>query len=442
MNVAVQRTRAEAALIDAFPAFKAQHPAPDWLARRRDEGYSRFAATGLPHRRIEEWKWTDLRRHLGGAYVPAPASPEPGAGVVEALMALSPFTGMAAARLVFVDGRFDAQRSELPSVAGLTLMNLAELPAEAPAWLTETLGRLYGPDADPIAALNSAFLSDGAVLHVAAGLTVETPVDVISVVTDGSPHMNLLRNVIVLEEGAALTVIETHVGGPGDYVANAVTEARIGADARLTRVKVQEEGAEAVHLSNLNVELGEGAVLREFTASLGARLSRNQVFVKFRGEGGDASVAGSYMLANKQHCDTTLVVNHAVPNCVSRELFKVVLDDQSHGVFQGKLIVEQYAQKSDAKQQSHGLLLSETAEFDAKPELEIFADDVVCGHGATAGQIDETLMFYLMARGIPEAQAKSLLIAAFVQEAFDGIENDDIRERLTGLAEGWLERRG
>jgi len=198
----------------------------------------------------------------------------------------------------------------------------------------------------------------------------------------------------------------------------------------------------SVHLSNFHADVGARATLREFTATVGAALSRNQIFVRFSGEHSIAEIGGAYLLGGTQHCDTTLVVNHAVPDCASRELFKAVLDDKSRGVFQGKLIVEKYAQKTDAKQQSHGLLLAETAEFDAKPELEIYADDVACGHGATAGQIDDTLLFYLMARGIPEAQAKSLLVAAFAAEAFDSVASDEIRDRLTALAQGWLVSHG
>ncbi|WP_137390530.1 Fe-S cluster assembly protein SufD [Rhodoligotrophos defluvii] len=438
MNVAVQQTRTEQALLDAFPAFRANAPLSPWLDKQREAGYSAFAATGLPHRRIEEWRWTDLRRALQSAYLPLTEPAKPAAGVVERLMAKSPFTGLDAARLVFVDGRFDAQRSELPVADGLTVLTLSEMPEDAPAWLKDTFGKVYGPEADPIRALNAAFLRDGAAIHVAAGVAVEQPIEIISVVTDPSAHISGLRNVVVLEAGAALTLIETHVGAAADHVAGAVTEIRIGDDATFQRIKVQDDSLEAVHLANLHVEIGARARFREFTATAGSRLSRNQIFAKFRGEEADANISGAYLLAGKQHCDTTLVVNHAVPHCTSRELFKAVLDDEAHGIFQGKLIVEQYAQKTDGKQQSHGLLLSERAEFDAKPELEIFADDVACGHGATAGQLNEDLLFYLMARGIPEPQAKSMLIAAFVAEAFDAVDHEGIRERLAALAEGWL----
>jgi len=442
MNVAIQQTRAEQALIDAFPAFRAGAPLAPWLDQQREAGYSAFTALGLPHRRIEEWRWTDLRRALQNAFLPLTEPATPAAGAIEALMANSPFTGLDAARLVFVDGRFDPQRSELPVAEGLTVLTLGDVPDAAPAWLKESFGKLYGPEQDPIRALNTAFLRDGAAIHVAAGISIAQPIEIVSIVSDPAAHLSGLRNVVVLEAGASLTFIETHLGADADHVAGMVTEVRIGDDASLQRVKVQDDGLSAAHLANLHVEIGARAKFREFTATVGSRLSRNQIFAKFRGEGAEANISGAYLLAGKQHCDTTLVVNHAVPECTSRELFKAVLDDEAHGIFQGKLIVEQYAQKTDGKQQSHGLLLSERAEFDAKPELEIFADDVACGHGATAGQLDENLLFYLMARGIPEAQAKSMLISAFVAEAFDAVEHDGIRERLTELAEGWLISRG
>jgi len=442
MNVALQHTRAEQALLDAYPSFREAVALSPWLDRQRAAGYSSFAAVGLPHRRIEEWKWTDLRRALTQAYLPLVAPAVAPSGLVDELLARAPFAGLETFRLVFVDGRFDPTRSAVPSAEGFTFATLAGFGADVPDWVERTLGRLYGPEADPIAAMNAAFLSDGAAIHLAENAKVERPVEIVSVVTDPSVHLTTLRNVIVLEKGASLTLVETHLGVEGDHVANAVTEVRVGEGAVFNRVKVQQDGRKAIHLSNVHVELQAEATLNEFAATVGAGLSRNQIFARFNGQHAQASIGGTYLLAGRQHCDTTLVVNHAVPECSSRELFKAVLDHQARGVFQGKLIVEKYAQKTDAKQQSHGLLLSETAEFDAKPELEIYADDVACGHGATAGQIDENLVFYLMARGIPKDQAMALLVAAFAAEAFEAVVDDDLRERLSVMAEGWLINHG
>ena len=198
------------------------------------------------------------------------------------------------------------------------------------------------------------------------------------------------------------------------------------------------EAPGACHLSNLKGDLAEDSRLQDFTLTMGGATTRQQGFITFNGEHASAAVSGAYMLGGRQHADTRLVVDHAVPNCTSRELFKCVMDGDARGIFQGKVIVRQDAQKTDGKQSSHALLLSPTAEFDAKPELEIYADDVVCGHGATSGELDETLLFYLRARGIPEAKAKSMLIAAFVAESFDDVANDDVREQLGALSDSWL----
>jgi Fe-S cluster assembly protein SufD len=232
------------------------------------------------------------------------------------------------------------------------------------------------------------------------------------------------------------------VGASGAFVAVPVLAVTLGDGARLDRVKASVEPGTAHHLSSTVFSLGANAIVRDYTLTMGAGFTRHQQTVRFLGEGGDARVAGSYLLKDRQHCDTRLVVDHRVPHCVSREVFKVVMDDEARGIFQGKVIVRPGAQKTDGKQSSHALLLSPSAEFDAKPELEIFADDVVCGHGATAGDIEEDHLFYLRARGIPEAEAKALLIEAFVAEAFGDDMEDGVREALAEVARGWLARRG
>jgi Fe-S cluster assembly protein SufD len=246
-----------------------------------------------------------------------------------------------------------------------------------------------------------------------------------------------VTNVIEVAPGASATVIETHLG-EGSYLANAVTEIRVGEGARLDRVKAELESHEAIHLAHTHVTLAAKAMFRDFTLSTGARLNRQNGTCIFTGDNTDAKISGAYLLAGKQHADTRLVVDHQVPNCASRELFKCVMDDHARGIFQGKVVVQRDAQKTDGKQSSHALLLSETSEFDAKPELEIYADDVACGHGATSGDLNHDHIFYLKSRGIPEAEAKAMLIAAFVGEVFDGIAHDGLREALADYAEAWL----
>lgn len=429
MNVALPRTKAESAYLEAVSAGEA---GPDWLRDLRRAGYESFASAGLPHRRLEDWKWFDLRQIADRAYPPAVPGTAP-AGEVDALIKRSPFAKLARARLVFVNGVFDDARSQLPVSGDVEFVRLGA--DGVPQWLTQTVA---ANGTDPISALNAAFVTDGGAIRIAAGATADAPIEMVFVTAAGEPSTLTTRNVVVLEEGASATIIETHLGGSEAYVANSVTEAKLGKGARLDRVKLSSEGAGAIHLANFHADVGENATLRDFTLTIGGRAVRQQGFVTLSGEGADVGVSGAYMLDGRQHADTRLVVEHAVPHGTSRELFKCVMDDSARGVFQGKVIVRPQAQKTDGKQSSHALLLSERAEFDAKPELEIYADDVVCGHGATSGELDETQLFYLNSRGIPEVEAKSLLIAAFVGESFDTVDNEAIRDELTRITGEWL----
>ncbi len=423
MVVATQKTAAESAYLEGFDA------GADWLANERQKGFDAFAVTGLPHRRLEDWKWTDLRQLIGKAYPPARGG---ASGDVDALLANSPLRDIARARLVFVNGEYDASRSQAPASGDVEVTALSTATSALPIGETE---------ADPIDGLNRAYVTDGAFIRIKAGSNVDAPLELVFIASSSTEATFTTRNVIVVEEGASATLFETYLGGDGAYVSNAVTEANVAKGARLDRVKLQMEALAAYHLSNLKADLGEQAKLQDYTLTTGAKATRQQGFITFNGKHADADVSGAYLLNEKQHVDTRLVVDHAVSHCTSRELFKCVMDDDARGIFQGKVIVRQDAQKTDGKQSSHGLLLSPRAEFDAKPELEIYADDVVCGHGATSGDLDDNLLFYLRARGIPESKAKSMLIAAFVAESFDDVANDAVRVVLNDLADGWLAAR-
>lgn len=366
----------------------------------------------LPHRRMEEWRWTDLRQLIDKPYPPRqPVAAA--AGEVERLLNASIFHGIASTRMVFVNGHYDAAHSRLASGA-------VEAKAEAD---------------EPLLRMNAAFATDGARIRLEGN--IDTPVELVFIATDAAPRTIATRNVIEVADDASATIIETHMG-EGSYLASSVTEIRVGANARFDRVKVELESHEATHLAHAHVTLARNVTFRDFTLTTGARLNRQNGTFCFNGEFTDAKITGAYLLGGRQHADSRLVVDHRVPNCASRELFKCVMDDHARGIFQGKVIVQPHAQKTNGKQSSHALLLSETAEFDAKPELEIYADDVACGHGATAGDLDHDHVFYLKSRGIPEAEAKAMLIAAFVGEAFDAIAHDGIREALVGHAARWL----
>ena len=290
-------------------------------------------------------------------------------------------------------------------------------------------------------ALNTALMGDGAVIRIGAGSTTERPLHLIFVASE-KPAATFVRSLVVVEQGARAMLIESHEGPAGsEYQVNAALELFVGDGAHVDHVKIIGEGADALHVSTLAAAIGGKARFNAFTFTTGGAVVRNQLFLRFDGEETVAGIRGASLLNGRQHADTTLVATHIARGCQSRELFKTVLDDEAHGVFQGRIIVRQGAQQTDAKMMTQALLLSDRAEADNKPELEIFADDVQCGHGATAGALDEELKFYLMARGIPAAEAEALLIQAFLGEAVEGIEHAGLREALMEQVAAWLKMR-
>jgi Fe-S cluster assembly protein SufD len=281
------------------------------------------------------------------------------------------------------------------------------------------------------------------VVRVKAGATVPRPIQLVFVHSAGKATAVFARSRVIVAPGAQLTLVESHEGPDNlDYQINTALDLEIGRGAKVDHVKVTCEGSTALHVSTLSAGVGERAELRDFTFTLGGAVVRNQLFVLCQGKDAQLHLAGVNLLRHRQHSDTTLVLDHALGGSVSRELFKSVLDDESHGVFQGKIVVRPDAQKTDARMMTRALLLSERAEADNKPELEIFADDVQCGHGATAGALDENLKFYLMARGIPEPEAEALLIQSFVGEAIETIAHEGVRADLMFAAIRWLGARG
>lgn len=425
--MSVERSQAETAYLDAFAAAGDALPRAEWFEPARQAARERFAETGLPHRRNEAWRWTDLRTMLDRDFPPAlgVAAPAPtSAEVVSAFAALERHV------VTFVDGRLSEAQSDLSGLAKvIDVVSFADGLAQSPDWVKRHLGRPFAEEGDALTALNTMFLTGGLAIRVPDGSAVDRPVELVFVNTGAEPCTLNTRCLVVAGEGSALTVLESHLGaGEGRYVANSWCEFVLEKGAKVHHVKTQNEGAGAVHLANTDAEIGAEATFATVCLSTGARTARNQIKVRLAGEGGHVGITGAYLLTGRQHCDTALMVDHAMPGCTSNELFKCVMDDHARGIFQGKIIVRPGAQKTDGMQMSQGLLLSETAEFDAKPELEIFADDVRCTHGATSGELDEDLLFYLRSRGIPADQAKSLLISAFIGEALEEIEAEDIRD--------------
>jgi Fe-S cluster assembly protein SufD len=441
MNAEIRpiKTAAETALAASFAAARCALPGAGAVAELREHAFKRFEADGLPHRRIEEWKYTDLRALMRDAKplagVPDAAAKARAAGAGAALAA-----AIEARRIVFVDGAFAPELSDLDDLEpGLTIRSMAETLAKGGAQVAARIGKVV-PTEDLAVALNTAFMGDGAVIRVAAGEALARPIHLVFVNAGGTGAAVFTRSLVTVENGARAMLVESHEGS-GDYQVNAALELEVGEGAHVDHVKITGEGSGALHISTLMAAIGAHARFNEFLFTSGASVVRNQLFLHFAGEGTVAHIGGANLLRGRQHVDTTVVADHAVAGCTSREIFKSVLDDEARGVFQGKIIVRPHAQKTDARMATHALLLSEDAEADNKPELEIFADDVQCGHGATSGDLDEDLLFYLKARGIPAKEAEALLIQAFVGEAIEGIEHAGLRDALMDQVVGWLKQR-
>jgi len=437
-DVKVMKTAAELGLAAEWEQVKDRLPGP---ADLREHAFQRFAAQGLPHRRVEEWKYTDLRALMRDAK-PLAAPPD-AAALDRARNAGSLLDDVACRRIVFVDGVFVAELSDLAGLEqGLTIRSMAQALAEGDALIDAHLGRVVPVERDPAVALNTAFMGDGALIHVAANASVERPLNLVFMTASDSPAAMFMRSLIVVEEGARVMVIESHeAAGASDYQVNAALELSVADGAHIDHVKIIGEAENALHISTLMAKVGAHARFNDFSFIIGGGVVRNQLYVHFHGNETVAGIRGVNLLKDKQHADTTMVVDHNSVGCQSRELFKSVLDGESRGVFQGKIIVRPHAQQTDGKMATHALLLSENAEADNKPELEIFADDVQCGHGATAGDLDEDLLFYLRSRGIPAKEAEALLIQAFIGEAVEGIEHARLRDVLMEKVVAWLKER-
>jgi Fe-S cluster assembly protein SufD len=428
-DVRTMKTPAEQALSAAYSAARTSLPGKGTIASLREDAFKRFEERGLPHRRVEEWKYTDLRalmRDMAPLAAPPDASAKAKAREAGKLLA-----GVECRRIVFVDGAFVPELSDLSPEPGLTIGSLADalVKGSAPA-----IGTVFATD-DVAVALNTALMGDGAVIDVAPHVRVKRPIHLIFA---GTGHSSaFVRSLVTIGEGAEVTLIEDHDSGEAQV--NSALELIVGDHARVDYFKLTQ--ARGLHVASLLARIGADAHFNAFAYTAGSPLVRNQSFIRLDGERTHAGIRGVNLLRGKDHVDTTLLIVHAKGHCASREQFKTVLDDESHGVFQGKIVVAQHAQKTDAKMMTRALLLSEEAEADNKPELEIFADDVVCGHGATAGALDPGLKFYLMSRGISDADAEALLIQAFIGETVEEIAHEGIREALMNAAVHWLRAR-
>lgn len=386
----------------------------------RQAAFDRFAETGLPHHKIEAWKYTSLVHLARTAFQHAPANFE--------LNGPLPDRIGAAARVVFVNGRYSDTLSD-GSVAGFASLAHTTAPI------------ILGDEAqdDPMLTLAAAMAADGAVLTLDGG---EGPVELLYITAPGaSPQMAHTRNRIKVTSGEGM-VIERHVTmASGEATLNnGTTEIVLADGAKLTHIKLQAEAENANHVWHHTVSIPTGAQYTSQVVSTGSALARNRITINLMGEGADCVLDGAYSARGKQHLDHTSKIVHAVADTASRQVYKGVLDDHGRGVFQGHIVVAQDAQRTDGHQLNRALMLSDHAEIDSKPMLEIYADDVKCSHGATAGDLDDTQLFYLQSRGIPADEARRLLVEAFLAEAIDNISFEPAREAALKLVQEHLAR--
>jgi Fe-S cluster assembly protein SufD len=440
MNLALAKNETGRALSDVFAVARDRLPGTGGIADARRQAFDAYQRAGLPNRRVEDWKYTDLRVLMRDV-LPLAAAPD-AAALTRAGQALKPHAIEGVRRLVLVDGVFAPGLSETAGLEkGLSVRSLREAleAGDAPP------AQLFAPDiSDAMVALNSAMMTDGLVIEVADGTVLSQPIHIVHIASGSVPAAMFTRSLLRLGKAAGATLVESYIAAEGvkTYQVHDSLVVSIGDNARLDHVRLIEDSREAFNISSAVVSLGAHAHFNTFGMTSGASVSRYQAVIAFAGEGSQVETNGVNLLNGRQHADTTLFLDHAVPNCASREIFRAVIDDRGHSVFQGRIIVRPKAQKTDAKMMTRALLLSDEAEADNKPELEIFADDVTCGHGATTGALDESLLFYLRARGLSEKEAQALLIQAFVGEAIEQIANDSLRELAISAAERWLAARG
>jgi Fe-S cluster assembly protein SufD len=415
--------------LERVPQHLAGHAVP-WLGEARRLAYARFAAHGLPTRREEEWKYTDVAA-IGrrASLAPDNIPPDPSS---EARLFAWTLAQESSHLMVFVNGHYSSELSapgQLPD--GVRLDSLADL-LDGSADLPEELFEQQH-EHTIFAALNNALATDGAVLQLAAGAVLEKPLYLLFVAS-GRGAAIYPRNIIIAGAGARATLIEHYFGMLDVHnFTNAVTQISLAADAAVSHCKLLQEGKDAFHIAGIHAEQAAGSRFVSHSFALGGRLGRNDITSRLNGPDCQCSFDGLYLLEGKQHVDHHTRIDHFAPSCSSREFYRGILDGEAHGVFNGKVIVHPHAVKTDAHQSNRNLLLSPKAEVDTKPQLEIFADDVKCTHGATIGQLDDDSLFYLRSRGVDAAAARSLLIYGFANDIIGRIEVASMRERIEYL---------
>ena len=414
--------------LDQYAAVNAVGQDLEWLRAQREAAITRFEEVGLPGVRDEEWRYTNLRALKSNEYQLATSG---ATSPVELDATDNP-------RLVFVDGFLDSARSTALELKGVTFASLASVLSSNPELVESDFGACLEKGQHGFTALNTAYSQDGYVLNIAKGTVVESVLEVVFVVSD-TTSVSHVRNIISVGANAQVTIVEKHVGNDGQvYLSNNVTEIIAGENAHIDHFKIQQESCDAFHVGGVFINQAANSNVKNHNVALSGLVTRNDTYTNLLGQGAHMEMNGLVLGTGRQHIDNHTQVNHAVPNCTSDEYYKTVLDDQSRSVFRGRIIVAEDAQQTNADQQNNNLLLSKTAEADTKPQLEIYADDVKCSHGATVGQLDPVSLFYLQSRGINTESARALLTFAFANEVIDRVNVDSIREQLTSIIAGEL----
>jgi Fe-S cluster assembly protein SufD len=428
----ITATQAPERYLEAFEEFNRRAGRqPAWLRSIREEAFAQFSETGFPTTHDEDWRFTNVSAIAQTPFALAVAD----AAVSAKELGRFDTAGFACL-LVFVNGNFAPHLSRIPALAkGVAVGSLADAIAQDPAALEPHLTRYLGTRRDAFCALNTAFIEDGAFVHVPRNTVVEQPVYLLYVSTPGeNPYMTNPRNLIVVEQGSQVAVVEDYVSlGPGVAFSNTATELVAGDNAVVSHTMIEREDMQAYNVSTLRIQQGRSANVATHSVLLGGALVRNNVHPVLAGEGGECLINGLFIGVGRQHLDNYMLVEHASPHCGSRQFYNGILSGQSHGVFHGRIIVHKDAQKTDAKQTNRNLLLSDDAQIDTKPQLEIYADDVKCTHGATIGKLEAEALFYARSRGLDEASARHLLLLAFANECLDRMPEGAVRDHLERL---------
>jgi Fe-S cluster assembly protein SufD len=401
--------------------------ASPWVRERRDQAAKRFAEVGYPTTRQEDWRFTNVAPIADAKFPLAQGSFAAAAGLVAGV------TVPGALRLAIVNGQFAAGLSDLSAMPkGVRIAGLRDGARDGSDGLEQHLAKVFNIDAHPFAALNTAHLDDGVAIFIAAGAAVETPIHIVTVTGgDGQPVTAHPRVLVVAGANSQARIAHTFIGVADDvYFNNAVVEVVVGEGAIVDYYTDQRESEKAFHIANIQAHVSAKGVFASHVFSTGARIQRHDIGIALKGEGADCTMNGVYLADGERLLDTHTSLDHAMPHCTSHEVYKGILAGKARAVFNGRIIVRIDAQKTDAKQTNRALLLSDDATINSNPQLEIFADDVKCTHGAAVGQLDEEAMFYLQARGLTRIEARDMLLHAFAGEVLDGLKIPALREQI------------